>query len=104
MVTALLCCSAVIFFAYHRNKPAPTDRVFLHVEPFEKPDGWGYDIYADNKVYIHQDYIPVIQGFHRFKSKEDALRTGNRMIEKIAANQSPGLTWKDIEELGLAKK
>lgn len=45
--------------------------------------GWGYDIFVDGKLYVHQPHIPVIQGMHGFKSKSEALAVGNYVAEKI---------------------
>lgn len=57
--------------------------VLLTVKPFEYNGGWGYDIFAGNKKYIHQDQVPAIAGKRIFLTKEDALKTGNLVVQKI---------------------
>jgi hypothetical protein len=102
IITALLFCSAVIFFAT-RTHP-PRDRVFLQAVPVKTPFGWGYNIMADDKIYIHQDYMPAVPGKQGFKSSEDALLVGRRVIQKITRNELPAITEKDLQELGVLKK
>lgn len=102
IITALLACSAVIFFILNRDHPA--DKIFLKAVPVKTPSGWGYDIMADKKIYIHQDYMPAVPGKRGFKSSADALLVGNRVIQKISRNELPSVTEKDLEELGILKK
>ncbi|MDP4130014.1 MAG: DUF4907 domain-containing protein [Bacteroidota bacterium] len=104
-VTALLICSAVIFFVRHERsgKRDHEGQIFLKAVPVQTTYGWGYNIMAGNKIYIHQDYIPAVAGKQGFKTREDALRVANRVIEKISANQLPVITVKDLEELGIMK-
>jgi hypothetical protein len=44
---------------------------------------FGYQILKNNKVYIHQPYIPVITGNHHFKTKRDAESCCNLVILKL---------------------
>ena len=101
IITALLFCSAVIFFV---TRTHPPDRVFLQAVPVKTPYGWGYNIMADDKIYIRQDYMPAVPGKQGFKSSADALLVGNRVIQKISRNELPAITEKDLEELGVLKK
>jgi hypothetical protein len=100
IITALLACSAVIFFVRRDH----ADKVFLKAVPVKTAFGWGYNIMADDKIYIHQDYIPAIPGKQGFKSPEDALLVGKRVIRKISRNEVPAITEKDLVELGILKK
>lgn len=59
--------------------------------------GWGYDIYVDGKMSIHQPIIPGIPGNTPFKSKTDAETIGKLALEKF--NQGNGLPTITIEEL-----
>ena len=101
-ITALLIGSAVIFLIHQRNSHA--GMVYVKVVAVKTPLGWGYDIMAGDKIYIHQDYIPAIAGKQAFKTREDALRVGRCVIEKISRNQIPAITRKDLVELGILKE
>jgi hypothetical protein len=102
IITALLVGSAVIFFMSRSSRPP--DQVFLKAVPVKTPYGWGYDIMADGRVYIHQDYMPAVSGKQGFKTSGDALLVARRAIQKISNNELPSITEKDLEELGVLKK
>jgi Domain of unknown function (DUF4907) len=100
-ITALLVCFAVIFFSRQKSTEA---KIFLHAEAVQTVYGWGYNVLADQKVYIKQEFIPGIPGKAGFRSAADALLVGNLVIKKISNNQQPTVTEKDLEDLGLLKK
>ncbi len=97
--TALILFCAVFF--YMRRSPSPDGLVYLHAEPIRTKYGWGYNILADQKLYIHQEFMPGLPGKHGFASADDALRVGNRVIEKIKANEMPHITREDLHALGV---
>jgi hypothetical protein len=73
----------------------------LSVEPFrlDSLKGWGYEIVTNNKVFIHQKYIPALEGNRIFTSREDALKVGNMVRDKLLKKQSPALTKQEIYDL-----
>jgi hypothetical protein len=97
-IAALLVCFAVIFFSRHSSREK---EVFIYAEPFRTDYGWGYNILADGKVHIKQQYIPAVPGKHGFKSEADALMVGNLVVKKITANQQPTITLQELDSLGL---
>lgn len=78
--------------------------VLLTVRPFEYNGGWGYDILADNKSYIHQDQVPAIQGKHIFLTREDAKKAGNLVIQKIIKTGRIGIDSLDMAKAGIQYK
>ena len=56
---------------------------------FRSDGGWGYDIFINEKKYIHQEYIPAISGNKPFKSKNEAEKTAGIVKEKIRKNIIP---------------
>jgi len=66
---------------------------------FKTETGWGYCILHKGKIIIQQDQIPAIQGVKPFKSKLEANKTANLVLEKIRANKVPTLTLEDINKL-----
>jgi hypothetical protein len=50
---------------------------------------WGYDILKDNKMLIHQTSIPSIGGNGGFKSKSDAEKVAQLVIEKLKKGDMP---------------
>ena len=58
-------------------------------------NGWGYDIYMNEKIYIHQNCIPAISGYKNFICKEDAEKIAKVIIEKIKNHIIPPSITKD---------
>ncbi len=69
---------------------------------FKSGDGWGYDILVNEKVFIHQPFIPAVQGRFAFKSKEDARRAAIFVIEKMMHSGTfPSVKVKELDSLGV---
>lgn len=51
--------------------------------------GWGYNIYVDGKLFIHQPHIPALSGNKGFVSKTDADKTAQLVISKTQRNIIP---------------
>lgn len=73
----------------------------LHVIVFTLPDGrYGYDIYQNKRLRIHQPQIPCIQGNRGFASRQDAQKLAGLVIKKIQAGQAlPSVTMKELRAL-----
>lgn len=63
----------------------------LSLKTYQVRDGWGYDIFLGDKVFIHQDQVPSISGKRVFLTEEDAKKTGNIMIQKIKKKKIPSV-------------
>jgi Domain of unknown function (DUF4907) len=100
-ITALLIGIAVIFFSCTDNQEG---KILLHAVAVQTSGGWGYNILADEKIYIRQEFMPGIPGKQGFKSADDALMVGNLVIKRISSNQMPMITQRDLDSLGLLKK
>ncbi len=61
--------------------------------------GWGYDILADKKVYIHQPFMPAVQGEVPFKTKESAEKCARLMIRKLQEHRVPSVTREELEKI-----
>jgi len=64
--------------------------------------GWGYDVFIDGKIYIHQPNIPAIMGNNGFSSEEKAREAGEFIVSKIMKNiLPPSVTPEELDSLGL---
>jgi hypothetical protein len=99
-ITALLVCIAVIFFSRQKIHEG---KVFLQAVPIQTKYGWGYDIMADDRKYIEQQFVPAVPGRQGFKSADDALLVGNLVVKKIISKQEPTISIRDLKDLGLMK-
>lgn len=60
-----------------------------------------YDIYVDGKLTIHQPGIPGLPGNEGFKTKEQAAKVAELVIEKIKNGEMPPtVTEKELKQLG----
>jgi hypothetical protein len=66
--------------------------------------GWGYDIYMNGELYIHQPYIPAINGKFSFKSEVRARKVALLAVIKIQNKiMPPAITAKELDSLGVLK-
>ena len=69
---------------------------------FSPETGWGYDILENNVVKIHQPHIPVVQGIRGFKTSDDAIKVGKKVIEKLDKGiMPPSLSLEEMQRLGV---
>ncbi len=73
--------------------------VRLELRPLQKAGGWGYEILADDKIYIHQDCIPAIKSQKPFVSKAEAMLVGNAVIGKLQKGKLAGITVDELNQL-----
>jgi hypothetical protein len=65
---------------------------------------YGYDIFRNNKLYVHQPTMPTRPGKLGFASKKDAERAANLVIRKIRLGiMPPTLSSKDLDSLGIKR-
>ncbi len=52
-------------------------------------DTFGYNIFIDGKLFIHQPVVPATIGNHGFKSKKDAQIVAELVVSKITLGEMP---------------
>ena len=72
---------------------------FYSVELYKSDQGWGYDITKDKRTYIHQPYMPVVEGQVPFTTRKSARKTGRLVVRKIRNSESPALSLKELEAI-----
>ena len=50
---------------------------------------YGYDVFADGRLMIHQTSVPALPGNEGFKTKEDATKVALLAIDKIKKGEMP---------------
>ena len=50
---------------------------------------YGYDVFADGRLMIHQTSVPALPGSEGFKTKEDATKVALLVIDKIRKGEMP---------------
>jgi hypothetical protein len=62
-------------------------------------NGWGYELYNQERIVIHQEIIPVIEGNNPFLSRKDARKTGKLALQKLYKGRIPVITRQDLDSL-----
>ena len=66
-----------------------------------KMTGFGYDIYRNNALYIHQPNIPAVAGNGGFSTAEKAYKAAKLVAYKIQNNISPpSISRQELDSLG----
>ncbi len=68
----------------------------LAENPMDK--SWYYEIYANGKLQIRQEYVPGISEKVRFASKTEAERIGTIVLNRLKSGRFPTITKQDLEE------
>lgn len=76
----------------------------VEVEPLDTA-GYCYTVSVNGKAFIRQTVIPVIEGYHCFRTAQDAFNTGRLVAKKLAETSDlPALTREDLVSLGILTK
>lgn len=89
------------FFFYKKSRHGE-DEVYVYYKVFQIGENrWGYDIYIDNKRFIHQDKIPAVSGNQAFKTEQDAAKMAQFVLEKLKTMEYPTVTVKELKGLNI---
>ena len=71
----------------------------------DAPDNtFGYDVFVDGKLMIHQTSIPAMPGNDGFKTKEDATKVAEMVMYKIRKGEMPPtVTPEEMKKLEVIK-
>ena len=100
---SILIISTIAIFS-HAIKNKSTKRPVYTLQVFKFQNGWGYDILKNNSTFIHQVYIPVIEGNTMFFDKKSAELTGRLVIKKIKKKKTPYVSREELIKLRVIKK
>jgi len=65
---------------------------------------YGYDVFADGRLMIHQTSAPALPGNEGFKTREDATKVALLVIEKIKKDEMPPtISIDEIKKLNVIK-
>ena len=84
--------------------PVVADGITYEIKTFgnEPPlNGFGYDIFLNQKVYVHQPNIPAVQGNNGFSSEESARKTALFVLFKIKNHiMPPSVEVRELDSIG----
>ena len=78
------------FSVYAQRLPSPVENKNLSYKIIPSVNKtWGYEIYNNGKLFIHQASIPAAPGNEGFKTKADAEKVAKLVIDKIRKGEMP---------------
>ncbi len=97
--TYLLFAFALMLFAFTRLRSMGDHpgKINVSLVTFHTPAGWGYDVFTNDSVYIHQEYIPAIEGRKSFQSEEEANAIGRLVISKMKYSKFPVISLHELD-------
>ena len=88
--------SAVLAFQTPASPPAGTiTRTTFTYKVITGESGYGYDIFADGRMLIHQPHIPGVEGNEGFRSKKDSQKVAELVISKLKKGEMPPAVTRD---------
>ncbi|MBN8853669.1 MAG: DUF4907 domain-containing protein [Sphingobacteriales bacterium] len=101
--TGLIALAAATFFyiGFRQHRQYKKDHIFIEIKPIHTAKGWGYNIYTDGKIYIHQDIVPALPTNRGFRTEEDAMAVGKKVYDRLVAGQMPMVTAKEVQDMGI---
>ncbi len=92
----------IIGFSIKSNKKNDDKMLMVESVPIQTSKGWGYNILVDHKIYIHQEFMPAIEGKKAFSSEEDAMKTSEVAIKKLIKGKPPFITKRELDSLNIS--
>ncbi|MEO5890747.1 MAG: DUF4907 domain-containing protein [Ferruginibacter sp.] len=70
-------------------------------ETFKTTDGWGYSVFVNDKLFIRQSFIPVIEGNKGFEKEADAIKVATLVVDKIKNHEKPTIRLDELQQAGI---
>ncbi len=78
------------------------DSAIITVEVVDLDSGYGYNIYKDDRLFIHQTMIPAVNGGFMFSTPEDAQKAANYVAYIMSQKAGlPSVTIEELDSLGV---
>jgi hypothetical protein len=83
-------------------KPAPSPKG-LSYNCFKTEQGWGYDVLVNDRVILHQPFIPGKEGVNGFSTEQAAGADAQNVIEKIKSGEFPLFSHQQLQRPGVLR-
>jgi hypothetical protein len=98
LLAAILFAAGSSFFLLY-----PKQKKGLHYDTFKTEQGWGYDVLFNERIIIHQPFIPGKSGVNGFDSEKAAGADAQIVIEKIKSGEFPLFGQKPLQRPGVLR-
>jgi hypothetical protein len=104
-ILILFCISVVVFLvSRYRNRLQERHTISADIaaSTFQSKNGWGYDILKDGEIFIHQDFIPAVNGRKTFSTEADAKKIAGLMLIKMKqSSKLPDISLQELDSCGI---
>ena len=100
---AVLCCAWVLMGCHASpdvQQAPPDNKVYVQYTTYKTEMGWGYDILVNKKLFIHQAFIPAVQGHYGFDSEQHAELVAKAILQKMKDGHKPFISVTELKQLG----
>ncbi|MBS1668680.1 MAG: DUF4907 domain-containing protein [Bacteroidetes bacterium] len=104
LIPGILVVLGILFFTiYYRQLKKEHGYALIEMRAIPTlSGGWGYEVLANGKPYIHQEFIPAVPGHYAFKTKEHALKVASKVVEKMKQGQQlPTISIEELSQMGV---
>jgi hypothetical protein len=99
LLAAILFAAGSTFFMLVLKPAAPQG---LHYNCFKTERGWGYDVLFNERIVIHQPFIPGKSGADGFATEQEAAAVAKTVIESIKSGTDPLFGQKPLQRPGVS--
>ena len=103
LFTFFMCIMYTLVVQGQNSKPSaktPLEVKFNFTIININPNNYGYDVFSDNKLLIHQPSMPGMPGNKGFTKKADAEKIAKLVIEKLKEGlMPPAITIQELKKL-----
>lgn len=94
LLAAILIAAGSTIFLLVRPAASPKG---LSYNCYKTERGWGYDVLVNDRIIIHQPFIPGKQGLDGFSTEKEAGTDAQTVIEKIKSGEHPLFGQKQLQ-------
>jgi hypothetical protein len=94
-VTLGLIILLVFYSEKKEGDPSP------YINEIQVTGGWGYELIYNDKILIHQEFIPAIPGKYAFQDRADAQKVGQLALIRLLQGHRPIITIQDLDSLNI---
>ncbi len=109
--TKILCAATLLLLCSCATKKEENGQAIVTASKYqllvtqksETDTSWGYIILSGDRQLIKQFTVPVLDGNRLFKNRQQAALVGGLVAAKLNSAQSPGITKKELDSLGITQ-
>lgn len=72
-----------------QRKHAQCCAINITAKTFQTSGGWGYNVYRNGALFIHQEHMPALEGRKGFATEAQASQTAHLVMSKMKGTGLP---------------